>query len=496
MTVAIGLDIGTTSTIATLMDTSGKVLSSHARASRLLSSEPGFAEADPAQWWENSQDVLKAVMAELPEGETLCGVCVTGMLPAVVLLDDKDQLLRPSIQQSDARCGEEVRAMAESLDEAAFLARTGQGLTQQLVAPKLRWIESHEPDVYTAVACMFGSYDYVNFCLTGEKRVERNWALEAGFVDLANHDIAVDLVALSGLAASVVPPLAAAHEVVGAISEDAAALTGLPVGCPVFGGAADHIGSALAAGLTKPGDVLLKFGGAGDVIAIAEQASPDRRLFLDYHLIPDLYAPNGCMASSGSMLRWLAGLLSDCPGEDADLAKLDAEASEKPLGAQGVRMLPYFLGEKTPIHDPKARGTITGLSLGHDRGHIWRAALEAIACGFKHHLDVLEDMGTPARQLFASDGGSRSTIWMQIVADICGQPVKVLADAFGSSTGAAWVALVGSGVCQWSDVAEAVSYGKIYEPIPADADMAKAIYDEYHALYAQLRPYFGSEGAA
>lgn len=496
MTVAIGLDIGTTSTIATLMDATGRVLASHSRASRLLSGKPGFAEADPEQWWENSRMVLNAVMADMPEDETLCGICVTGMLPAVVLLDANDGLLRPSIQQSDARCGAQVETMKASLDEAAFLSRTGQGLTQQLVAPKLRWIERHEPEVHAAIACMFGSYDYINFRLTGEKRVERNWALEAGFVDLSDHRISADLVALSGLERDVLPPLAASHEIIGRVTAEAAALTGLPAGCPVFGGAADHIASALATGLTDAGDVLLKFGGAGDVIAIAGKASPDRRLFLDYHLIPGLYAPNGCMASSGSMLRWLAGMLCDCLGEEADLAALDAQARDKPLGADGVRMLPYFLGEKTPIHDPKARGTITGLSLGHDRGHIWRAALEAIACGFRHHLDVLADMGTPAKRLYASDGGSRSAIWMQIVADICGQPVSVLADAFGSSTGAAWVALVGAGICDWPDVAGAVSYGRTYEPEVDGKDKARAVYEAYHMLYGQLHPFFDHEAQA
>ena len=184
---------------------------------------------------------------------------------------------------------------------------------------------------------------------------------------------------------------------IGVVSAEAAAATGLPPGAAVFGGAADHIASALAAGLTDAGDVLLKFGGAGDVIAIAERAEPDRRLFLDYHLVPGLYAPNGCMAASGSLLRWLAALI----GGGLSLAELDAEAAAVSAGAEGVRMLPYFLGEKTPIHDALARGTITGLSLSHGRGHIWRAALEAIACGFRHHLDVLADQrpygATPLR---------------------------------------------------------------------------------------------------
>ncbi len=168
----------------------------------------------------------------------------------------------------------------------------------------------------------------------------------------------------------------------------------------------------MAAGLTDAGDVLLKFGGAGDVIAISERAEPDRRLFLDYHLVPGLYAPNGCMAASGSMLRWLAALI----GGGVSLAELDAEAAAVAAGAEGVRMLPYFLGEKTPIHDPLARGTITGLSLSHGRGHIWRAALEAVACGFRHHLDVLADQrprrrsgSTPPMAAAAAMSGCRSS---------------------------------------------------------------------------------------
>jgi xylulokinase len=279
-----------------------------------------------------------------------------------------------------------------------------------------------------------------------------------------------------------------AHERIGAVTPDAAAATGLPVGAAVFGGAADHIASALAAGLAEAGDVLLKFGGAGDVIAISEQAEPDRRLFLDYHLVPGLYAPNGCMAASGSLLRWLAALV----GGGLTLAELDAEAAAVAPGAEGVRILPYFLGEKTPIHDALARGAITGLSLSHGRGHIWRAALEAIACGFRHHLDVLADQGRPARRLFASDGGSRSEVWMQIVADVCGQPVAALADAYGSSVGAAWVAAVGLGLAEWGDVAKARRLGRTFAPTSG----ALSPYADYRALYEALRPFFHRAGLA
>lgn len=499
MPVVIGLDIGTTSTIAVAMTPDGRVLASDSRPATLSSPAPGQAEADPDEWWSNARAVLRAVTsaAALEGSSGIAGVCVTGMLPALVCLDADGRVLRPSIQQSDARCGAEVEALKAGINEAGFLARTGQGITQQVIAPRLRWLAAHEPDVVARIATVFGSYDFINMKLTGFRTVERNWALEAGFIDLGTQDIAADLVALAGLDRAALPRLVAAHEPIGAVTPEAAAATGLPPGCPVFGGAADHIASALAAGLTEAGDVLLKFGGAGDVIAVADRPEPDRRLFLDYHLVPGLYAPNGCMASSGSLLRWLARLLApDAAGDDGLLARLDAEAAAVPPGAEGVRVLPYFLGEKTPIHDPLARGTITGLSLSHTRGHVWRAALEAIACGFRHHLDVLADGGRPARRLFASDGGSRSRVWMRIVADVCGAPVRVLADARGSSVGAAWVAAVGAGLARWEDVSAAVAIGEVIEPDPETARRADGLYRDYRALYGALAPFFARAGTA
>jgi xylulokinase len=490
MSLAIGLDIGTTSTIAVLMDSKGAIKGVASRRTQLSSPRPGHAEQDPNEWWRNSCGVLSEIMGRLPNGETVSGLCVTGMLPAVVLLDAEGRVLRPSIQQSDARCGEQVEELRAELDEKRFLERTGQGLTQQLVAPKLRWLAKHEPDVFSRIATVFGSYDYINWRLTGTRAVERNWILEAGFADIDQPRCSDELVRLSGLPANVIPDVIASHSLLGHVSAEAARQTGLPPGLAVFGGAADHIASALAAGLTSVGDVLLKFGGAGDIIAVTTRPVPDKRLFLDYHLIPGLYAPNGCMASSGSALRWMAELLSG-DSADASLQRLDAAAATIAPGSDGVRALPYFLGEKTPIHNPQARGTITGLSLGHGAPHIWRAMLEAIACGYRHHLDVLTDMGQPINRLIVSDGGSRSRVWMQIVADVTGRPLQPLRESVGSAAGAAWVSLVGAGIVAWADIAASVD---IADTIVPNADATKlydGVYADYRALYGALEPFFG-----
>ena len=180
------------------------------------------------------------------------------MLPAVVLAGRDGGLLRPSIQQSDGRCGHEVRELATEIDEQAFLARTGNGINQQLVSAKLRWIERHEPAIHARIATVCGSYDYINHKLTGERRVERNWALEAGFLDLQTGAVADDLVALGHIARDAIPTAIRSEEVLGEVTRDAALETGLRQGTPVMGGAADHIASAFAAGVVAPGDVLLE----------------------------------------------------------------------------------------------------------------------------------------------------------------------------------------------------------------------------------------------
>ena len=226
------------------------------------------------------------------------------MLPAVVLLDPAGRLLRPSIQQSDARCGAEVDELRAEIDEKAFLAKAGNGVNQQLVAGKLRWIERHEPEVFSRIGTVFGSYDYINWRLTGERAIEQNWALEAGFVDLKTHAIDDDLVALAHIPRAALPRKVASHEILGVVSSRGAAESGLMPGTPVIGGAADMIASALGAGVVSAGDVLLKFGGAVDILTATDQARPDPRLFLDYHLKPGLFVPNGCMSTGGSALNW------------------------------------------------------------------------------------------------------------------------------------------------------------------------------------------------
>jgi xylulokinase len=489
MNCVLGLDIGTTSTIGILIALPDKVLASVSRPVTLSSPFSGWAEEDTAEWWQNVREIIPELIAKAGvDPQDVRAVGVTGMLPAVVVMDAKGNVLRPSIQQSDGRCGDQVTELSAEIDEADFIARAGNGINQQLVAAKLRWIEQSEPEVFAKIATVFGSYDFINWKLTGEKAVEQNWALEAGFVDTATGALSDELIAIGHIPRSAVPPIAASHAILGHITAVAAAATGLAPGTPVVGGAADHIASAYVAGVTKPGDVLLKFGGATDIMIATKNLQPDPRMFLDLHLIPGLYMPNGCMASGGSALNWFVDKLAQGEAGKADAAgftlhqHMDAIAAETPPGADGVQIIPYFLGEKTPLHDPDARGVIHGLSLNHDLRHMWRALLEGFGYAFRHHIEVFNEMGHPTTRYLASDGGSNSRLWMQICADILQQPVQLLMGHPGSCLGAAWMAAIGAGMSDdWEGVTAFVSYGDRIEPDPATV----ALYDEGYRVFRQ-----------
>ncbi len=502
MTCVIGIDIGTTSTIGIVIRPPGDQLALASRPVTFSAPRPGWAEENPQEWWDNTCAIVPELLTQAGlTPEDISGIGITGMLPAVVLLDKDGHLLRPSIQQSDGRCGEQVADLLAEMPEADFVALAGNGINQQLVSAKLRWIEKHEPDVFARIATVLGSYDYINWRLTGRRTVDQNWALEAGFLAVRDQKLSNTLIALSHLPGSVVPPITASHNILGELTADAATALGLALGTPVVGGSADHIASAFAAGVTEAGDVLLKFGGSTDILIATDKVAPDRRMFIDYHLVPGLYVPNGCMASGGSALNWFVDHIAygERPAaQDRGLtlhAHLDQLAADIPAGSDGVQIIPYFLGEKTPLHDPQARGTITGLSLNHRLAHMWRALLEGFGYAFRHHVEVLNDMGHPTTRYRASDGGAQSRLWMQIVSDVLQEPVQLLHGHPGSCLGAAWMAAIGTGLSDdWSGTKRFVSLGERIMPNRAHAEVYDSGYARFRATYAQLSPLYQGAG--
>jgi xylulokinase len=469
----LGIDIGTTATKVILIDTEGRILAETSRPATLHSPKSNWAEEDSEEWWANICQAVPDCLARagVSAGQVLA-IGVSGMVPTTVLVDAQGRPLRRSIQQNDARSHLEIEFFKANSDEGAVFRRTGSAITQQSIGPKLLWISRNQPEIFRQVKWVMGSYDYVNFKLTGEAVLERNWALESGLYDLHRRDWDAEILGLAGIRREQLPPVFSPSDLVGTVTAEAARQTTLQEGTPVVAGSADHVASAFSVGLKENGDLLVKLGGAGDILYSLDRLEIDERLFIDYHVIPGLYLLNGCMASSGSIIKWFRDNFA--PG--SDFSELDSESQDIPAGSQGLVLLPYFIGEKTPVFDPLARGLLFGLTLQHSRAHIYHAILEGISYGFYHHLEVMNERGFGVRRVRVANGGARSMLWRQVTADVIGYPLEEVAHHPGSSLGAAFVAGMGAGAFDsWGEIEKYIEVAAVTRPVM-----------ENHARYVQL----------
>jgi xylulokinase len=473
----LGVDLGSSGVKAVLLDAELGIVAAETLDVALFSDHPGWAEADHAEWWN-------AVCALVPRLLAIAGatsadvtaVAVTGMVPAILAVDRDGVPLRRAILQNDARAAVEIDEVRSALGDVDLLARTGSVLSQQSVAPTVLWLARHEPDVWSKTASLQGSYDWMARALGAAPHVEYNWAIESGLYDFAGEPLEAMMRATP---VTWPTPLAVVQpgQVVGEVSASAARATGLSPGTTIVVGGADHVLSAYGAGLVEQGECLIKLGGSGDILAVSDDKFLDARLYLDRYPIPGKWLPNGCMATSGSMLRWEQGLFDGVP-----LAELDADAAASEPGA--LVTLPYFLGEKTPLHDPDLRGTVIGLHLGTTRGDLHRSMLEAIAYGFRAHFDVFAEDGLVLDRPRVTNGGSKSRLWRQILADVLNRELTSIVDHPGASYGAAVVAGIGTGViADWSYVVGALGEGEVISPTAGNVEIYDERYLQFHHLY-------------
>jgi xylulokinase len=494
----LGIDIGTSSVKATIIDPDGGVIVQSSREHSLYSPNPGWAEEAPQDWWSNTIHVIQDCLAH-PDisSDQIVGIGTTGMVPAIILLDSQKKPVRPSIQQNDARTAQEIIEFQQEFDQDRFFNLTGSSLSQQSVGPKLVWLQRHEPDIWRRVDLIMGSYDYINYCLCGATSLEANWALESGLYDLNAKDWSDELLTLFGVGRDLFPQVHSPSDVIGAVSAQTASQTGLKQGTPVVAGSADHVAAAFAAGVQDEGDLLVKFGSAGDILYSCDKAVLDQRLFIDFHDIPGKYLLNGCMATSGSLLKWYvqqfceADLPAAAQAGKSIYAYLDEKASAIKPGCEGVVVLPYFLGEKTPVFDAQARGIFFGLTLFHTRYHLYRAVLEAVVFGFKHHVSVLLERGLPVKRVLISEGGAKSALWRQITADVLNLPVVYLKENPGASLAAAFIAGIGVGaVDSWGDIQKFIEPESTTYPTPENIQVYERSFKIYLQIYQNLKQTF------
>jgi len=487
MPLFLGLDAGTSGTKAILVDETGARLASVTEEYALSTPHPQWAEQHPdTDWWRAAQAAIKAVLAKAGvTGDQIGAVGLTGQMHGSVFLDRDNQVLRPAMLWCDARTGAECAEITDAIGGRARLFETiGQPVLTSFTAPKIVWLRNHEPEIYEKVAHVLLPKDYIRFKLTGEFATEVSDASGTSLLDVRKRDWSGEMLSALQIPREWLPPVHESPEITGRITAEAAALTGLSVGTPVAGGGGDQAAGAVGCGAVETGIVSSTVGTSGVVFAHSDDPffDPEMRIQTFCHAVPGAWHLMGAVLSAGGSLRWYRDTFA--PGASYD--EIVSGAQTAPPGCEGLVFLPYLTGERTPYPDPDARGVFFGATLRTTRDWFARSVLEGVAYGLKDSFTLLADIGVPVREVRASGGGAKSPFWLQIQADIIGQPHALLNVDEGPAFGAALLAAVGTGA--FASVPEACQATiKTVSETKPNPD-ASGAYARYYALYRALYP--------
>jgi xylulokinase len=378
----------------------------------------------------------------------------------------------------DTRATAQIAEQRAAFGEREVLARCGSPLTTQAIGPKLAWLRHHEPEVYARTRRWHMASSYLAHRLTGEYVLDHHSASQCvPLYDSVDHrwiEPWCELIA-PGLDW---PRLVWPADVVGKVSDSAAQQTGLPVGLPVIAGTIDAWSESVSVGAVEPGDVMLMYGTTMFLVDVVGSRASWPTLWGTVGAFPGTYTLAGGMATSGAITHWLRDLTG------AAYPTLIREAESVGVGAGGLLMLPYFAGERTPLFDPDARGVLIGLTTEHERGHLYRAALEATAFGVRHNLEAMAAAGGDLRRLVAVGGGTAGELWPRVVSDVLGRPQELSRHTIGAAYGDAFLAALGIGAAKLTDIAD---WNPITATVEPDPNHAEA-YDRRYELYRELYP--------
>jgi xylulokinase len=486
MAYALGIDLGTSSLKAVLLDDQGSTVVTASADYPLLKPQPSWREQNPQDWWEALCQAVGEVLAGISNAD-VHGVAVSGQINGAVFVNPQGQLLRPAMIWLDQRAQAECDQVNEQVDDL-FRRRAVVHLNPVITLGKVLWVRRHQPEIY-AQARLLAPKDWLNFRLTGELKAEISDASTTGAFDLYERCWSAEIQQRLGLKAELFLPLIESHEQVGQVTGEAAAATGLAVGTPVFGGGGDIPCMVLGSGVVAPGIVSVGIGTAGHATAYADSMDDAayNQLWPMCHTLPGKYAWLGCTFTGGASLTWFRDVFG------STYEQLIQEAEAVPQGAEGLVYMPWLEGAGTPNPDASARAGLLGLSLRHTRGHMVRALMEGVAFDLRHSLECFKSLGLPIKEIRMGEGGSRSLLWRQIHADVFGHDLRLIETEDLSAVGAGLLAAVSGGLFpDFESACQAVI--KLGETVYCDAGRAASYqeaYERYCRLYPMLQAWYG-----
>jgi xylulokinase len=474
-TALLGIDIGTSSSKGVLVAPDGELIAQAVRHHEVQRPAPGRFEMDARVWTDEFTALTRELLAAAEV--SVAAVGVSGMGPCVLLTDADDVPLRPAILYGvDSRSVAQIERLDRELGAEEILRRGGSALSSQAAGAKIAWIAEHEPELYARARRLYMPSSWLVRQLTGAYVLDHHSASQCtpmyDTVGLGWYGPWAALVA-PGIE---LPELRWSGEPAGTVSAEAAAATGLPAGIPVTTGTIDAWAEAVSVGAHGVGDLMLMYGTTMFLVHTVPDLVTHPSLWGTVGALPGTRNLAGGMATSGAVTQWLRELFGS-----PDFAELVGLAREAGPGANGLLVLPYFAGERTPVMDPSARGVVAGLTLSSTRGDLYRAALEATAFGVRHNIETIEGAGGDIRRVVAVGGGTQGGLWTQVVSDVTGRDQEVRQHSVGASYGGAFLAagmVADVSIDAWNPVREVV------RPDPATQEL----YQETYGLYRRLYP--------
>jgi xylulokinase len=485
VTVAIGLDVGTTGARAVAVGEDGTAVASASSPYPILTPGPGWTEQDPDEWWRASLAVLEELCGRLPTRTQVVGVGLTGQMHGSVFLDARGEVIRPALLWNDQRTARQCEDITARIGAARLVEITGNQALTGFQAPKVLWLRDQEPQNFARVVHVLLPKDYVRFRLTGELATDASDASGTLFLDLRTRAWSQEV--LMGLEVPMewLPPVFESPEPTGEIAADVAARVGLLPGVAVAAGGGDNAAAGLGTGITTAGRMSSSIGTSGVLFVHAHDRTIDLsgRVHAFAHAVPDEYCLLAVTLSAGGSLRWwrdVTGLTYEA---------LLAEAADVEPGAEGLVFLPYLTGERTPHLDPAARGAFVGLTARHTRAHLTRALMEGVVFSLRDGLEIIRRLKAAPSDIRAIGGGASSRQWLQLQADVYGQPVRRCTVDEGAAYGAGLLGHIAGGTFRTVEEAAAVlsDGGDVVEPVSSSVKAYNDLYEVYRSLYPATR---------
>ncbi len=489
----LGIDVGTSACKVAVFDADGGVIAAENESYAVYYPQPGWVEQDADEWWEAICRAIRRITVNPEIAGRIAGIGIDGQSWSAIPVDSEGKALSRTPIWMDTRARDIAARVRRQIGEEAIFSVAGNGFEPAYTTPKLLWFREERPEIYKKCAKFLQSNSYIALRLTGVFSQDLSQSYGIHFFDQKKLAYDTALAAEMGLSPELLCEPVACHEIIGSVTAEAAARTGLTAGTPVAAGGLDAACGTLGAGVCRPGQTQEQGGQAGGMSICTDQALAHPKLILSTHVIPGLWLLQGGSVGGGGVLRWFKQELGKAGESFDDLTRL---AEDIPAGSEGVLFLPYMAGERSPIWNPDAKAVFYGLSFDKTRAHMVRAALESVAFSLEHNLRTAAETGAEVTEMISVGGASNSRLWTQIKADVTGKKIIVPSSDTATTLGAAILAGVGTGLFGSFEeaVQRTVHFTREHTPDPAAHAVYQKRMEDYLQLYACLEPYYIKSG--